>query len=61
MPEISEKEARNASLTKQRAMWERRLKELRKVGVAALDENFINRNIIKCKKEIEKIDAVLNS
>lgn len=61
MDEKEEKKAKEASLAKQRAMWERRLKELRGVGVAALDDNFIKRNIIKCKEEIAKIDQILNS
>lgn len=49
------------NLNKQRLLWERRLKELRSVGVAALDRDFVRRNIEKCENEIEKITAILNS
>lgn len=58
---MDEKEAKINSLERQRAMWDKRLKELRAIGVAALCPEYINRNIIKCKEEIRKIDEALRS
>lgn len=61
MPEITEKEARQASLIRERNMWEKREKELRSVLPLPGCEPFVKRNLIKCKEEIRRINEILNS
>lgn len=56
---MDEKEAKINSLERQRSRWERRLKELRAIGVSALCPEYVNKHIIKCKEEIRKIDEAL--
>jgi len=54
-----ERELKTKSLEKQLKMWEARQKELRSVGVAALDPAFVRRQLDKCSEEIKRINELL--
>lgn len=57
--EQRDKELKEASLNKQRKMWEKRQEELRKAAPMAIDPVFVKNQLRKCAEEIEKIDKVL--
>ena len=48
-------------LTKERAMWQRRKNELMKVGVTALDQEFLAKHLRKCEKYIKELDTMLSA
>ena len=44
-----------AKITKERAMWQRRKNELMKVGVTALDQEFLAKHLRECEKHIKEL------
>lgn len=50
-----------AKLTKERTMWQRRKNELMKVGVTALDQEFLAKHLQECEKHIKELDTMLSA
>ena len=55
-----EKLAKKNSLEKQLKMWQNRQTELRKIGISAIDQAFVRRQLDKCSDEINRINAILS-
>ena len=50
-----------AKLTKERNMWQRRKNELMKVGITALDQEFLAKHLQECEKHIKELDSILSA
>lgn len=56
-----EKAFKKTSLEKQLKTWQNRQAELRKIGISALDQAFLRRQLDKCSQEITRINQILST
>ena len=50
-----------AKLIKERDMWQRSKNELMKVGITALDQEFLAKHLQECEKHIKELDSILSA